>query len=114
MSVAPASPQPQPPQMHTVAAWMHTVAAWMHAVAAWMHAVATWMHTVAGGFVRTIGRNGRGPGEFDRPFDVTISPDGHLLVTDYENHRVQVSGPAGGYWGVPGGWGVGAVCGWLL
>lgn len=50
-----------------------------------------------GAFVRTIGRHGSEPGEFERPFDVAVASDGHILTTDYENHRVQVLSPTGEY-----------------
>ena len=43
------------------------------------------------------GRHGNGPAEFDRPFDVAVSSDGHVLVTDYENHRVQILSEAGAF-----------------
>ena len=36
-----------------------------------------------------------GEGEFDRPFDVAVSSDGHIIVTDYENHRCQVLSETG-------------------
>lgn len=39
---------------------------------------------------RTIGRYGRGDGEFARPHDVEAAPDGALYVVDSGNHRVQV------------------------
>jgi DNA-binding beta-propeller fold protein YncE len=44
-----------------------------------------------GEFVRTIGSSGAMEGSFDRPFDVAVSAaEGTILVTDYENHRIQV------------------------
>jgi peptidylglycine monooxygenase len=51
---------------------------------------------------RTWGRPGSGPGEFSVPHAVRIHPDGRVLVTDRENHRVQVFSPDGEYlnaWG---------------
>ena len=41
-------------------------------------------------FVRQIGSQGRGKGEFDGPFDITHDEEGNLYVTDYGNDRVQV------------------------
>jgi len=41
----------------------------------------------AGGFVRTIGRSGNGPGEFDFPQNLVILPDGRIVVTDIPRHR---------------------------
>ena len=44
-----------------------------------------------GELVHTIGSRGGGKGEFECPFGVAVSPDGHhLYVSDYNNHRVQV------------------------
>ena len=40
-----------------------------------------------GGFVRTIGRSGNGPGEFDFPQNLVIRPDGRIVVTDIPRHR---------------------------
>ena len=33
---------------------------------------------------------GTGPGEFDRPSGVCISPEGLIIVVDFGNNRVQV------------------------
>ena len=44
----------------------------------------------AGVFIRTFGSKGTGPGEFDRPSGICISPDGHVIVVDFGNDRVQV------------------------
>jgi hypothetical protein len=41
-----------------------------------------------GRFIRSIGRQGEGPGEFDAPFGFTRTPAGHLLVYDAGNLRV--------------------------
>ncbi|MXW09172.1 MAG: hypothetical protein F4X47_11950 [Gammaproteobacteria bacterium] len=40
-----------------------------------------------GGFLRTIGRSGNGPGEFDLPQNLVILPDGRIVVTDIPRHR---------------------------
>ncbi len=42
-----------------------------------------------------IGASGSGPGEFDAPGGVAVSPHGHLYVADFYNHRVQVIGSNG-------------------
>ena len=33
---------------------------------------------------------GTGPGEFDRPSGVCVSPEGLIIVVDFGNNRVQV------------------------
>jgi DNA-binding beta-propeller fold protein YncE len=43
-----------------------------------------------GKFLFTIGRPGRGPGEFDQPEDLCIDAEGNLWVADGGNHRIQV------------------------
>ena len=48
-----------------------------------------------GQLVRTIGTRGSGPGQFNWPSAIAISPDGDMYVTDYSNHRVQVFSPDG-------------------
>lgn len=47
-----------------------------------------------GGFVRAIGRKGRGPGEFSFPSGVSVL-GGRLTVADKLNHRLQVLDAAG-------------------
>lgn len=52
-----------------------------------------------------IGLNGSEPGQFQRPRDLTIAPDGSLYVADSENHRVQrlsTDGQVLGVWGTFG------------
>ena len=39
---------------------------------------------------RTVGRHGRGAGEFSRPHDVDVDRDGMVYVVDSGNHRVQL------------------------
>ena len=51
--------------------------------------------TLEGQLIRTIGSRGSGPGQFDYPSAVAISPDGDMYVTDESNHRVQVFSPDG-------------------
>jgi len=43
-----------------------------------------------GKLIRKIGREGQGPGEFNRPFGIAIQPDGNLLVADSDNQRYQI------------------------
>jgi streptogramin lyase len=50
-----------------------------------------------GGFIRTWGRRGSGPGEFDTPHSVAVAPDGRVLVSDRHNHRIQIFAPDGEY-----------------
>ena len=40
-----------------------------------------------GGFLRTIGQSGNGPGEFDFPRNLAILPDGRIVVSDIPRHR---------------------------
>ena len=42
-----------------------------------------------------IGRRGDGPGEFNFPTNIGISPDGRLLVSDSMNFRIQIFEPDG-------------------
>jgi hypothetical protein len=48
-----------------------------------------------GKYLRTIGRKGDGPGEFEMVGDMTILPDGRLLVTDYQARRTSFFSPDG-------------------
>ena len=50
-----------------------------------------------GELIRTIGSQGTGPGQFNNPSGVAISPDGELYVSDHDNGRVQVLTPQGVY-----------------
>ena len=53
--------------------------------------------TAAGSYVRTIGSEGDGPGQFRDPQGVCISPYGHVLVADYAKGEVAVFDAAGEY-----------------
>lgn len=49
-----------------------------------------------GKFIHCIGRRGKGPGEFDRPWTLTILK-GNLYITDTRNRRVQILSKKGKY-----------------
>jgi len=51
--------------------------------------------TVDGAAVRTIGRRGSEPGEFNFPTNVSVDKEGRLYVTDTLNFRVQSFDPGG-------------------
>jgi len=40
-----------------------------------------------------FGSQGDGPGEFERPTDLDIGPDGRIFVVDFGNDRIQVFEP---------------------
>ncbi len=44
---------------------------------------------------QTIGNYGNAPGQFTGPYDVTLTPQNHIFVTDVSNHRVQRFAPEG-------------------
>jgi len=46
--------------------------------------------TAAGAFVKSWGKPGMAPGEFNRPRALALGPDGLLYVADGCNHRIQV------------------------
>lgn len=50
-----------------------------------------------GRHLRTIGKRGEGPGEFNFPSSVVVAPDGRLFVADTGNFRVQVFSPDGDF-----------------
>ena len=50
-------------------------------------------------YLRTIGRKGQGPGEFDTPAYYDISPDGRVFIMDTRNRRVVIFGVEGEYLG---------------
>lgn len=47
------------------------------------------VYALDGRLLRTIGRNGRGDGEFNSPTHLALTGDGTLLVTDALNFRIQ-------------------------
>ena len=47
----------------------------------------------AGNVISTIGSSGDGPGEFDRPGGVAVSPEGWVYIADTANNRIQVFAP---------------------
>ncbi len=50
-----------------------------------------------GTWLRDIGREGGGPGEYNGPNGLAVLPDGRILVRDRGNGRVDVFGPDGEY-----------------
>ncbi len=46
-------------------------------------------------FIRTIGRQGKGPGELSSPVTVDIDSNGNIHVIDQGNQRIQVYNPDG-------------------
>ncbi|MDH7513287.1 MAG: 6-bladed beta-propeller [Clostridiales bacterium] len=48
-----------------------------------------------GKYLKSIGRKGSGPGEFERVRNMLFLPDGRLLVTDYEQRRTSFFSPEG-------------------
>ena len=53
--------------------------------------------TLEGQLIRTIGSQGSGPGQFNRPSAVAFSPDGDMYVADKNNHHIQVFNSDGVY-----------------
>ncbi len=51
----------------------------------------------AGRHVRTVGRKGGGPGEFQGAVHAQFGPDGHLWVMDPQNNRISVIDTAGAF-----------------
>lgn len=59
-----------------------------------------------GTFLRNIGRDGSGPGEYASPDGMGLLPDGRILVRDPPNSRITVFDPSGEYlyqWHLSGG-----------
>ncbi len=50
-----------------------------------------------GTFVRQIGRKGQGPGELGLPMQLTVMPDGRVVVFDLVNNAFSVFGSDGEY-----------------
>jgi len=50
-----------------------------------------------GSFLRDVGREGDGPGEYRSPDGMAVLPDGRLIVRDPPNSRITVFGPDGAY-----------------
>lgn len=48
-----------------------------------------------GGFLRSIGRKGKGPGEFTRPTGMCLMKDGGIAVADSSSNRIEVFDAAG-------------------
>jgi DNA-binding beta-propeller fold protein YncE len=59
-----------------------------------------------GTFVRNMGKVGSGPGEFRFPYGMDEDPDGHLVVCEFGNNRVQLidkeTGKGLRIWGMAG------------
>ena len=53
--------------------------------------------TLEGQLIRTIGSQGSGPGQFNRPTAPAFSPNGDMYVADEYNHRIQVFNSDGVY-----------------
>jgi streptogramin lyase len=50
-----------------------------------------------GNFIKTFGKKGRGPGEFDLPHSLVFDADGLLYIADRNNARIQVFDADGNY-----------------
>lgn len=50
-----------------------------------------------GRLLQSWGEPGTGPGQFNLPHGIAVSPDGKVFVADRENDRVQVFSPEGDY-----------------
>lgn len=53
------------------------------------------VYALDGRLLQTIGKNGRGDGEFNAPTHLALTRDGTLLVTDALNYRIQAFDRAG-------------------
>lgn len=52
-----------------------------------------WIFAADGSFVRTIGRKGQGPGEYELPLWLHVLPGDSLEVVDFENLRITTLAP---------------------
>ncbi len=52
-----------------------------------------------GKYLKTFGRSGQGPGEFQRPLSIEIGEDGHVYIADWDNCRLEVFSSQGKYVG---------------
>jgi len=52
-----------------------------------------------GNFIRSYGREGKGPGEFQNPIDIFIDDNNNIYVTDARNMRIQILNNEGEYIG---------------
>ncbi len=50
-----------------------------------------------GGYIRTIGRKGQGPGEFQMPVFVQATAQNEIVIYDYSSQRLTFFSPDGGY-----------------
>jgi hypothetical protein len=50
-----------------------------------------------GKFLKSIGRRGKGPGEFDQPHALAMDSKGRLFVGDRSNNRIQILDQDGNY-----------------
>jgi len=53
--------------------------------------------TTHGEWVKTIGKQGKGPGEFNCPASVFVGSNDHIFVSDASNNRVQVFSKDGAF-----------------
>jgi DNA-binding beta-propeller fold protein YncE len=65
--------------------------------------------SLAGQHLRTLGKRGGNPGEFNFPQHLAVAPDGRLFVADMLNFRVQVFDSGGGFLATFGALGAGSV-----
>ncbi|MCK4601987.1 MAG: NHL repeat-containing protein, partial [Phycisphaerae bacterium] len=91
------------------------------------HRISIWKYTTgsdAVGNPANFGQYGDGNGQFNRPEDVAVGPNGYIYIADTGNHRIQVFDKDGAYQGQFGSYGDGngkfnslsglAVSGWVL
>src|SRR6185436_10448053 len=55
------------------------------------------MFDATGKFIRSIGRRGQGPGEFQGVFALGVAPDNRIVIIDVARHRVNVFDNSGLY-----------------